>query len=55
VKGFAWYVEKVTFGAAANHGVMQGVVWAIPKEMFEHLWRPPDRQPGGQLRPDRFG
>ncbi len=37
VKGFDWYVEKVTFGAAAHHGVMQGVVWAIPKEMFEHL------------------
>lgn len=37
VKGFDWYVEKVTFGAAAAHGVMQGVVWAIPKEMFEHL------------------
>jgi hypothetical protein len=37
VKGFAWYVEKVTFGAARGHGVMQGVVWAIPKEMFEYL------------------
>lgn len=37
VKGFDWYVEKVTFGAAKDHGVMQGVVWAIPKEMFEHL------------------
>lgn len=37
VKGFDWYVEKVTFCAAAGHGVMQGVVWAIPKEMFEHL------------------
>jgi hypothetical protein len=37
VKGFDWYVEKVTFGAAASHGVMQGVVWAIPKEMFDRL------------------
>lgn len=37
VKGFDWYMEKVTFGAAAGHGVMQGVVWAIPKEMFERL------------------
>lgn len=37
VKGFNWYVEKVTFGAAANHGVMQGVVWALPKPMFELL------------------
>ena len=37
VKGFDWYVEKVTVPPAAHHGVMQGVVWAIPKEMFEHL------------------
>lgn len=37
VKGFEWYVEKVTVPAAAHHGVMQGVVWAIPKEMFELL------------------
>ena len=37
VKGFDWYVEKVTVPAAHSHGVMQGVVWAIPKEMFELL------------------
>ena len=37
VKGFDWYVEKVTVPAASSHGVMQGVVWAIPKEMFELL------------------
>jgi hypothetical protein len=37
VKGFGWYVEKVTVPPAAGHGVMQGVVWAIPKEMFEML------------------
>lgn len=37
VQGFNWYMEKVTFGAAGDHGVMQGVVWAIPKEMFESL------------------
>lgn len=37
VKGFNWYVEKVTFGPAANHGVMQGIVWALPKRMFELL------------------
>jgi hypothetical protein len=37
VKGFDWYVEKVTVPAATRHGVMQGVVWAIPKEMFELL------------------
>jgi hypothetical protein len=37
VKGFDWYVEKVTVPAAHDHGVMQGVVWAIPKEMFELL------------------
>ena len=37
VKGFDWYVEKITIPAAHSHGVMQGVVWAIPKEMFELL------------------
>jgi hypothetical protein len=37
VKGFDWYVEKVTVPAAHSHGVMHGVVWAIPKEMFELL------------------
>ena len=37
VKGFDWYVEKVTVPAAHSHGVMQGVVWAIPNEMFELL------------------
>jgi hypothetical protein len=37
VKGFDWYVEKVTVPAAAKHGVMQGVVWTIPKEMFQLL------------------
>lgn len=37
VKGFDWYVEKVTVPAAGGHGVMQGVVWAIPKGMFELL------------------
>jgi hypothetical protein len=37
VKGFNWYVEKVTFGPGADHGVMQGVVWALPKPMFELL------------------
>jgi hypothetical protein len=37
LKGFDWYVEKVTVPAAASHGVMQGVVWAIPKKMFEFL------------------
>ena len=37
VKGFDWHVEKVTVPAASSHGVMQGVVWAIPREMFELL------------------
>jgi hypothetical protein len=37
VKGFDWYVEKVTVPAAAKHGVMQGVVWTIPKKMFQLL------------------
>lgn len=54
VKGFNWYVEKVTFGAAAGHGVMQGIVWAIPKEMCEDLGTA-HGQPGRQLCPDRLG
>jgi hypothetical protein len=37
VKGFNWFVEKVTVPASAQHGVMQGVVWAIPRDMFELL------------------
>jgi hypothetical protein len=37
VKGFGWYVEKVTVPPSTHHGVMQGVVWAIPKEMFKTL------------------
>jgi hypothetical protein len=37
VKGFDWYVEKVTVPPSTHHGVMQGVVWAIPKDMFELL------------------
>ena len=37
VKGFGWYVEKVTVPSATYHSVMQGVVWAIPREMFELL------------------
>jgi hypothetical protein len=37
VKGFDWSVEKVTFGSKKQHGVMQGVMWTLPKEMFELL------------------
>ncbi len=37
VKGFEWYVERITVAATAGHGVMHGVVWAIPKDMFELL------------------
>ncbi|MHB8394351.1 MAG: hypothetical protein ACYDC5_07595 [Candidatus Dormibacteria bacterium] len=36
VSGFDWYVEKVTFGSETR-GLMQGVVWALPKEMFIKL------------------
>lgn len=36
-KGYNWYVEKVTTGAASKHGVMQGVMWSIPRTMFETL------------------
>jgi hypothetical protein len=36
-KGYNWYVDKVTTGAASKHGVMQGVMWSIPRTMFENL------------------
>ena len=36
VRGFGWYVEKVTIGSP-EHGLMQGIVWALPREMFEAL------------------
>ena len=35
VKGFDWSVGKVTFGSKKLHGVMQGVMWTLPREMFE--------------------
>jgi hypothetical protein len=34
-RGFEWSVGKVTFGS--ERGVMQGVMWALPKLMFEEL------------------
>jgi len=37
VKGFEWSVGKVTFASKQEHGVMQGVVWTLPKQMFELL------------------
>lgn len=37
VKGFDWSVGKVTFGSKKMHGVMQGVMWTLPKQMFELL------------------
>lgn len=37
VKGFGWHVEKVTVPPSSRHGVLQGVVWTIPREMFELL------------------
>ena len=35
--GYNWYVEKVTTGARSKVGVMQGVMWSIPRTMFESL------------------
>jgi hypothetical protein len=35
--GFNWYVDKVTTAGVAGRGVMQGVMWSIPKQMFESL------------------
>jgi hypothetical protein len=37
VKGFDWSVGKVTFGSKERHGVMQGVMWTLPRAMFELL------------------
>jgi hypothetical protein len=31
IEEFDWYNEKVTVPAAARHGVMEGVVWTIPR------------------------
>ena len=37
VKGFEWSATKVTFGNKEHGGVMQGVVWTLPKSMFAEL------------------
>ncbi len=37
VKGFDWSTGKVTFRSKEEHRVMQGVVWTLPKAMFELL------------------
>lgn len=37
VKGFEWSAGKVTFGSKRLHGVMQGIMWTLPKEMFKLL------------------
>jgi hypothetical protein len=36
-KGFEWSAGKVTFNSKELHGVMQGVMWTLPKQMFELL------------------
>jgi hypothetical protein len=36
VKGFDWYVEKVTFGSH-ERGIMQGICWTLPRVMFDLL------------------
>ena len=37
VDGFNWNVAKVTLAPSKAHGTMQGVVWTLPKQMFELL------------------
>ena len=37
VKGFEWSATKVTFGNREHGGVMQGVVWTLPKSMVHEL------------------
>jgi hypothetical protein len=36
-KGYDWSAGKVTTGPSKSHGVRQGVVWTLPKVMFEEL------------------
>jgi hypothetical protein len=36
-RGFGWYVDKVTTAGVEGRGVLQGVMWSIPKKMFETL------------------
>jgi hypothetical protein len=36
-EGFEWYVDKVTTAGVQGRGVMQGVMWSIPRTMFETL------------------
>jgi len=35
--GFEWYVEKVTTAGVEGRGILQGVMWSLPKKMFEEL------------------
>jgi hypothetical protein len=35
--GFDWYVEKVSTAGVKGRGVLQGIMWSLPKEMFEAL------------------
>jgi hypothetical protein len=62
VKGFDWSVGKVTFGSKKERGVMQGVMWTLPKQMFELLggrltgslalsFIPSRKQPSGTATP----
>ena len=37
VSGFEWSATKVTFGSREHGGVMQGVMWTLPKSMFTEL------------------
>jgi hypothetical protein len=37
VKGFEWSATKVTFGNREHGGVVQGVLWTLPKSMFAEL------------------
>ena len=35
--GFNWFVEKVTTADPHGRGAMQGIMWTLPKSMFESL------------------
>jgi hypothetical protein len=36
-QGFDWYVAKVSTAGQESRGVLQGIMWTLPKQMFEAL------------------
>jgi len=62
-QGYDWFVKKVTTSGVSHRGVMQGVMWSLPKDMFMDLggrltgslavsFIPNARQPDKHWRPE---